>query len=759
MHIELIGCTSAGKTTLAQKIILIGKRQGIDIILGDDFVLKRFHLNWVKSEFIRRRLLEVYAGYTCMRHWKKYREFCRFVFGVVLQTPGSWFYKFTLVRIVLRKIGIHELIRRYNSETQLVLVDNEGIVQAAHNLFVHTNRRLNGNLTDFVKAAPLPDMIAYLKQPQSILLERTLRRGHPRIEARSKRKVELFVKQAVETFETLQTLPQIADRLVLIDGKSKAVTKPRSVNGSLVNQAYHLLSDSIKDDHSEGEPAPRAQSKFPVLGLIRRLAEELHTQGVSYCHWKSNINLMESLEGEGDLDFFVGRESVSAFLEVIAQLGFKAAKIRYGPETPGVTHYYGLDASTGKLVHIHLFTNIITGESFVKSHSFPFERMLLENCDRMDQLAVLSKPAELVVFVLRTFIKYGSLSDIVRLFGKFGDLNKELLWLLNNEDIGRSLSLLNEYCPAVSESLFLNCVEAINENHSFISKVFLALRVRKRLRNFAQYTFTTRTFAYARVLLAKLKCILKGNLKNKTLSSGGAVIAFVGADATGKSTLVAETERWLGKVFAVRKVHVGKPPTSLLTALVNMALPLVRRLLPQLRRSQIQTQFHDKKSSQDAIKGPSLPLYGLRALTLAWDRYQLLRKVGRAKARGELIICDRYPSELTGAMDSPRLEEQLGKSGLRIAFTNWLARKEGELYKRMPSPDIAIKLSVSLAVAKKRNKERIKGDKDTDEFIESRHRSAREWHKAGTKYAFEISTDQSLSDTILNTKKAIWESL
>ena len=77
----------------------------------------------------------------------------------------------------------------------------------------------------------------------------------------------------------------------------------------------------------------------------------------------------------------------------------------------------------------------------------------------------------------------------------------------------------------------------------------------------------------------------------------------------------------------------------------------------------------------------------------------------------------------------------------------------------MPLPDIVIKLNVSLATAKKRNLERIKGDKDTDEFIEARHRSAHEWHKTGTKYYFQINTDQPMLATILNTKKVIWESL
>jgi thymidylate kinase len=759
MHIELIGCTSAGKTTLANKIVVIGRQQGIDIILGDEFVLQKFHLNWVKSEFMRRRLLEICAGYICIKHWQKYRTFCRFVFGVSRKMPGSWFYQLNLVRIVLRKIGIHELIRRSSSENQIVLVDNEGIVQAAHNLFVHTGSSVNGNLSNFVQSAPLPDMIAYLKQPRAILLERTLRRGHPRIREVSQRNVQFFVEQAIETFEKLQTIPQIADKLFVIDGYNNSVIKPPSKNGHIMNQAYDLMKKSLMNNQAEDKPAKPGVPASPDLDLISDLAQQFRTNGIRYCHWKSNINIEESLKGKSDLDFFVSHESVSHSLHIQSQLGFKAAKIRYGPETPGVTHYYGLDISTGELIHVHLFTSIITGESFVKSHRFPFEEMLLENCESRGQLQVVSKEAELVLFVLRLFIKYGSLPDMLRLYGAAAELRNELSWLLDKDNIVKALALLNRFCPAVSETLFLNCVEAVNGNRSFMSRVLLARQIRRKLRSYSEYSFFRRITAYTGVLLAKVKCHLKGNTKNKRLASGGAVIAFVGADATGKSTLVAETERWLGKIFAVKKVHVGKPPASIWTFLFKMTLPLSRRFLPHLRRSRVQTRQSVKKSSQPDDRVPTSLLYAIRALILAWDRYKLLRQVARARAQGMLIICDRYPSEQTGAMDSPRLGEKLHKKGMKIALFNWLARKEGNLYEKMSPPDIAIKLKVSLETAKKRNTERIKEDKDTDEFIEARHRSAHEWHKSGTRACFEINTDQPMLATILNTKKVIWESL
>ena len=45
-------------------------------------------------------------------------------------------------------------------------------------------------------------------------------------------------------------------------------------------------------------------------------------------------------------------------------------------------------------------------------------------------------------------------------------------------------------------------------------------------------------------------------------SRGGVVVAFVGSEACGKSTLLAATEHWLRPQFAVRRVHAGKPPST-----------------------------------------------------------------------------------------------------------------------------------------------------------------------------------------------------
>ena len=131
MHIELVGSTSAGKTTLAKEMVVAGKRSGIKVYLSDDFLLEQMHLNWVKNDFIRRRLVEFFAFAVFLRHPAKYNEFVTFVFREGKISSGSWLYKVNRIRNVIRKIGIFEFITLRSNSHQVVLADNEGLLQGA----------------------------------------------------------------------------------------------------------------------------------------------------------------------------------------------------------------------------------------------------------------------------------------------------------------------------------------------------------------------------------------------------------------------------------------------------------------------------------------------------------------------------------------------------------------------------------------------------------------------------------------------------
>lgn len=506
---------------------------------------------------------------------------------------------------------------------------------------------------------------------------------------------------------------------------------------------------------------PMQQVVASTATLVDRLVDAFNREEVVYSHWKSNIDLAQATAGETDLDLLVDRKSLSHALTILSDLGFKPAVARSGVNPPSIRHYYGFDPDTTQLIHVHLFSRVLTGESYVKSHLFPFEAMLLENVYYSNHIRVTSKPAELVLFTLRTFVKYGSLLDLLALRRKSDSINREVCWLLNGSDLAEALSLLRRYCPVIDERLFIECVGVLKKDGPLSKRIMLAQQVRRRLKVYAKYTFFGRPLAYGQVLWAEVRRRWGTKQKNKVPQAGGAVVAFVGPEATGKSTLVAESRDWLGSVFAVRTVHAGKPPSTWLTWPLNVGLPLLRELVPQLRTSRLERHVAPKKPHQAPreIKGATSLMYALRAVSLAWDRRHLLVRVRRAAANGEIVICDRYPSDTIGTMDSPRLREQPNERGIVAGVFNWLARLERQLYRQIPPPDLVLRLNVSIKTAQQRNRDRIKPGKEPDAYVESRHRHSREWQRSGTKYIHDIDTEQSLKDTILCVKKAIWETL
>jgi thymidylate kinase len=493
------------------------------------------------------------------------------------------------------------------------------------------------------------------------------------------------------------------------------------------------------------------------LAITTQLIDSINRHDIEYCHWKSNITLSNALTGGEDLDILVDRKALPRFVAILLDLGFKLASIKSGDNVPGIYHYYGLDSETGKLSHIHLYNYVVTGESFVKSHFLPIEKMLLENPDHISNVRVASRSAELVLFILRIFIKYGSLLDLIRLARHPDAVLAELRWLQAGADLSESLALLDKYCPVIDETLFLKGIEILGQPNSLLKRMLLAYTIRRRLNVYTKYTRLERLFAYVKVLWVRQKQRFIGRRKNKTPNTGGAIIAFVGADATGKSTLVAETGRWLGSVFATQIVHVGKPPSTWLTLPLRIILPLMRRLLPHLRRDWVSNKA--RTLSPAAGHAQVSLIYAVRAVALAWDRYRLLVKVRRWAANGNIIVCDRYPTETLDAMDSPRLQEHPASHGIKTQLYNYLARQENRIYKQMPPPDIVLKLKVSIETAKQRNRDRIEIGMDDEDYLEARHLQAGNWQKHGTKYSYDIDTEMSLAETILTVKRSVWEAL
>ena len=492
-----------------------------------------------------------------------------------------------------------------------------------------------------------------------------------------------------------------------------------------------------------------------AVQLVDCLVQALANAGVGYCNWKSNFHLSEDLEQGGELDLLVSRNDTLRFERILSDLGFKQA---YDPiQVSGVPifHYYGLDQPSGKLIHLHVYYRVVTGESLLKDYCFPIEELLLRNTRMVQGVPVPQPSAELIVFVLRAMIKHASPLDYAHLRGGsrsgYADMRAELVALLAGGDAARCSELLARWLPGVDSALFYQCIEALRGDAPMPRRLLLATRLRRQLRAYRRFSPVTAMAQRAALVLKRTRWRVSHGGKSKRLASGGAVVAFVGPEATGKSTLVHETASWLGKIFDVSTAHLGKPPATVLTYLPNLMLPLLRRAAPQHRMSRVEQQAGASGSERVSL------LYGVRSVLVAWDRHALAARIRRRAVDGGIVICDRYPSACVGAMDSARLAVP-AKGDRRRRVLRYLATLENHLYRKIPPPDTVIRLTVPVEVAIARNQERQKKGKENDAYVLRRH-TVDAVPTFPASRTIELDSNQSRAQTIAAARQMVWESL
>ncbi len=492
-----------------------------------------------------------------------------------------------------------------------------------------------------------------------------------------------------------------------------------------------------------------------ALPKAQVLIEALNQLGLEYCHWKSNMSLTEGLCGKTDLDLLIAHRDATLFRTVLGQHGFRPAVSRDGDSYPSMEHFYGVDESTGILVHVHAYYRVITGESLAKNYRFPLERLLLENSRWQGSLRVPMKPAELVVFTLRMMLKHTQLVELALLSRDWRKTSQEADWLLEPGVLEAAQELVREWLPALDVGLFSECVRALSVPASLPRRIWLGHRLRASAVRYARHSSI---YAWLFGLAKFSKMAFRSLVHSKQRmfpAAGGAVIAFVGPEATGKTTLIKEVQHWLGEHFEVEHIHVGKPRSTLLTLLPNLLMPAFRKLLPELRSSKLEKRF-DAVENREELPARGYPLiFALRAVMMAYDRRALLTRAFAQAANGKIILCDRYPSVTVGAPDSPQIDQERA-AGDRYPLQSVLGRMEARLYRQIPPADLVISLTVPVEVAVIRNKNR--GKEESEDYLRQRHASSGKLEFKNT-VVHKIATDCPLTETLVELKKAIWEVL
>ncbi len=469
-----------------------------------------------------------------------------------------------------------------------------------------------------------------------------------------------------------------------------------------------------------------------TLGLVRELGRALRDADIAYCHFKSNAFLAQSHSGENDLDLLIARADGERFAAILHDLSFKLA-VRAQNELPGVLDYYGFDADADRRVHVHAHYQLIVGDDLTKNHRLPLEQAFLESSRPAGELRVPAPELELILLVLRLALKHLTWDARIALKGPVpAPARAELAYLEERAEPARVEALLAQRLPTVSMETFRACRRALDTGKGMAAG-------RRLVRDLAPYARRSRaadvTLKLTRRTAELVRHFAKRPAARKRLVAGGGIIALVGADGAGKTTAIETIEAWLGRTFAVTRVHLGRPQKSAITrALTLLALGrgALRRLTRRPRR---------ERSTQHAVL----------ALALARDRYLTFRAARRIATNGGLVVCDRFPLPQLTTMDAPRVRRLSDPRRFR-RLVDRMEAIERRYYAAIAAPDVLIVLRVDPDVAVARKPE------EDPAFVRARWDEVWgvDWEAAG---AHVIDAGAPRDDVLAALKAHVWHAL
>lgn len=482
-----------------------------------------------------------------------------------------------------------------------------------------------------------------------------------------------------------------------------------------------------------------------VMEVLRRFDE----RGVAYCHWKSNDHLEAALAADTDLDILVDPAGIDHAYAVFAELSCRRGRVANARNDIGLEDFLGVDDDSGRLVHFHVHYRLPGGERHNKRFRLPWERIVLDTRVRDDSGVWVTAPALEVVLLLTRYALKLRGRDMAR--GANGP-GSELEFLMARTDRAQVLALAEPLLGERGSAAIAQCLD----DGARTAQLYRLRRV--VLRVLGSQTSSRGPAAFTRRMNREAAWAMRGIsrkvaprpvLKGRGGTGGGLLIAFVGCDGSGKSTMVGETRAFLAPKLDVYPMYLGSGDGS--SSLLRKPMKLVRDKFfgPSRNRDTIAKKEQAGDDHPRAMSGAK----ALWALSLSAEKTRKLQRVMRARTRGMVVICDRWPQmQYPGELDGPRLTHWATGNTWRRKLAAYELRPY-ELARRFP-PDVVIRLDVDVDTASARRPE------DGRDYLDRRIGLVRELAFDGSLFgAVEIDATQPPDKVITAILRAIWSRL
>ncbi len=481
------------------------------------------------------------------------------------------------------------------------------------------------------------------------------------------------------------------------------------------------------------------------LMLCNDLFFALSEKEITYCHWKSNEHLERGLSGDTDLDILVESKDKSKFTKILDELSFRKIFSSQNKSYPGIEDYLGFDHKDGKLCHLHVYYKLIVGQKYLKNHHLPIECMVLDDLRVLNDIYVPIPEVELLLLIIRSVMKFGARSILRYILARKRNVFSqyvlnEFYFLLNEFDASRFKIVTRRLNLGLSEDRLLKFIYEIRcgkiSLYSILAMRRYVFKTLKPFRLLNHFMYYRKAFPFHLRDLPVIRHIWP--IPKKTIGKEGKSFALVGADGSGKSTLINDLTDWLSWKLQVEKYYFGIPKSKWIRT-VQVFISLFNRI------------FASKSGGPGALVLVSMSqeLANGFWLLIARIRLGIYKKFENYSRSGGISLADRYPIyelwAMPAPMDGPRIRKEGGNK-----YMKW-ANLEEKIYYQIAYPTKIFLLKTDLEVLRKRKNDTFR---NTHNMKASAINSLDETDKICV-----IDANRPYSDVLKDIKRNLWKML
>ncbi|HUR12524.1 MAG TPA: hypothetical protein VM012_14205 [Flavitalea sp.] len=491
------------------------------------------------------------------------------------------------------------------------------------------------------------------------------------------------------------------------------------------------------------------------LCAIEILLDAFHDWGINYCHWKSNEHLNASMTADTDLDilFDINQKQV---LEILLHAhGFKKFISIKQKQYRNIEDFLGMDFQSGKVIHVHAHFRLTLGEPFLKSYQLDLEEKILGSrvFDKEYLLYRIHPAYELILLFIRESLKIRTRDLLKMKLRNRIDLSENIL---------REYRWIRQHCNNLE---IFNLVGDIFTDHTSVYRLVtgdfnrkelftLSLLLRKEFRTQRLYSpfraLLLRWYREITVKISRRAAVLLNRpvISRRNHPQGGLVIAVIGADGSGKSTVISNLQQTFKSKLDVYRVYMGRGDGSM-----SYFRKIVQRMKTGISPEKLNKKAKENKQFDQGKKGFAYTCYKcVIALAVAFEKRANLKRIRAAKKAGMMVICDRFPqNQFMGFNDGPLLHSLISS---RNPIFRVLSKIEAKIYEQAQSnpPDLVFKLIADAEIVEAR-----KPHETSLQKLQTKINGIRKMHFSERCTVIPVNAAEPLPKVLETIKRTIWD--